>query len=431
MKILHLISQAPDYTGSGKYIQAMLMCSTRKGHQNFLVAGVQNQFTLDANIIPESQCRYVWFNGVEPSLPYPLPGMSDVMPYDHTIFSRMTEEETHAYESAFKTAIIEAVERFRPDIIHSHHLWIVSVLACEVAPHIPVVTTCHGTCLRQYNFCSVLGPRVGGSCSNISRVIALSYHQKDEIKKTHGIPEEQIDVIPGGFDETIFYPEERSLQQPVEILYAGKLCRAKGVPWLLNSIRLLDKSDFKWRLHLAGTGSGEELEKCLDLADSLGSKVVVHGALSHTDLANLMRKSHIFVLPSFYEGLPLVLMEALACGCRVLTTALPGTKEMFADKESKEFKRLKEMEKESSYEKDDLVSLIELPELETVDKPFESDIPYLEQQLKSALEKLIATAVEHPNPDFGRCRLLTEPCSWKRIFESIEKVYLRCLDSYF
>ena len=39
-----------------------------------------------------------------------------------------------------------------------------------------------------------------------------------------------------------------------------------------------------------------------------------------------MRAAHVFVLPSFYEGLPLVLVEALACGCRLVCTDLPGVR---------------------------------------------------------------------------------------------------------
>ncbi|MDZ7663922.1 MAG: glycosyltransferase [Desulfotignum sp.] len=50
----------------------------------------------------------------------------------------------------------------------------------------------------------------------------------------------------------------------------------------------------------------------------LKEKAIYHGPLSHDDLGDLLRHAHVFVLPSFYEGLPLVLMEALACGCRLV-----------------------------------------------------------------------------------------------------------------
>ncbi|MBF0202256.1 MAG: glycosyltransferase family 4 protein [Desulfamplus sp.] len=432
MKILHLISQAPDFTGSGKYIQAMLRCASEKGHENYLVAGVQDQFSMDTALIPEKNCRFVRFKGED--IPYPLPGMSDAMPYESTRFSKMSREDIQAYEMTFKRAIIHGINDFLPDVIHSHHLWIVSGIACEVSPSIPVVTTCHGTCLRQYVLCPDIAPGIGPSCRKITRVIALSHHHQNEIEKLHAIPRERIDVIPGGFDDTLFYPGEKPLPLPwgiqrihgtnrtdhmdntwespgyVEILYAGKLCRAKGVPWLLNALKQVDTRHFPWRLHLAGRGSGEEEKHCLDLAKTLGHRVVVHGALSHKALGEIMRKSHIFVLPSFFEGLPLVVMEALACGCRVLTTALPGTREVLGQGNSDGWK--------------DFVTLMDLPPLETIDKPFDKDIPLLEGSLAHHLHRLIGKVMDSPDFDPKASWELTRPYAWKTIFDRIERVYM-------
>ena len=464
MKILHLISQAPDFTGSGKYLQAMIRCAKAKGHDNFLVAGVQDRFVLDPELIPSDRCRFVYFKGED--LPYPLPGMSDAMPYENTIFSEMSCEALDAYEAVFRRTLLDAIHQFQPDIIHSHHLWLVTVLACDVAPWLPVVTTCHGTCLRQYTLCPDIRPKVGGACRRICRVIALSEFQKREIEAVHGISPDQIDVIPGGYDDTIFFlpdvnpnwnpgksarpgysanpenpgiswkgrafgsgkgrtfredtveitdeAETKTSGRRIEILYAGKLCRAKGVPWLLQALRRIDTHRYSWRLHLAGSGTGEEKAHCLRLAEGLGSNVVVHGPLSHTDLGTLMRQCDLFVLPSFFEGLPLVLMEALACGCRVLTTALPGTREVLG-------------QKTETYP-DHLVTLIELPPLETVDRPFDKDLPLLEERLSGALEKLMAMIMaERHVPDAKDFHRLTLPYSWEKIFHRVEGVYRKAL----
>ena len=77
-------------------------------------------------------------------------------------------------------------------------------------------------------------------------------------------------------------------------------------------------------LRVAGSGAGEEAEllRCR-MADS-GAWVEHCGALTQRALADLMRQSAVLVLPSFYEGLPLVLVEALACGCRLICTSLPS-----------------------------------------------------------------------------------------------------------
>ena len=77
-----------------------------------------------------------------------------------------------------------------------------------------------------------------------------------------------------------------------------------------------------------GGGSGEERDEILELAAALGDRVQVWGPQSQEELARLMGQAHLVVLPSFFEGLPLVVLEALACGCRVVTTALPGVEEV-------------------------------------------------------------------------------------------------------
>ena len=67
------------------------------------------------------------------------------------------------------------------------------------------------------------------------------------------------------------------------------------------------------------------------LAAELGERVRVYGALPQKSLAKVMRESHILVLPSFYEGLQLVILEGLASGCRIVATDFPGTKEILGN----------------------------------------------------------------------------------------------------
>ncbi len=137
------------------------------------------------------------------------------------------------------------------------------------------------------------------------------------------------------------------------------------------------------------------------MAADLGDRVKVHGPLSHETLARLMRKSHLFVLPSFFEGLPLVLMEALSSGCRILTTALPGTRELFEKARS------------------GMVDLLELPTLETVDTPFKKDMPALEQALANALEISITKADQNRQPAPSQIKALTCGYTWeKRFFQN-------------
>ena len=487
MKILHVISQAPDFTGSGKYIQAILKCSSENGHNNFLVAGVQSNglqrdFFLNTEIISPEKTMFVRFNGIAlkgvdlkvVDLDYPLPGMSDVMPYKSTIFSTLTPSQITDYEETFARVIKKAANEFKPDIIHSHHLWIVSALTRELLPDIPMVTTCHGTCLRQFALCEDIGKRISPAIKKINKIMALSNYQKQQIMQIHNIPSEKIYVVGGGYDEKLFCFAGKPLPPPVEILYAGKLSHSKGVPWLLKSMQKLSNQNYlrvkdsssslnnknlpsflpHWHLHLAGGGSGLEKDECLELANELESacaiecdskitqqqneildvgysqnKVTVHGALSHEELAALMKKAHIFILPSFFEGLPLVLMEALACGCRIITTSLPGTCEVLGSCDSALLESSGAVFSENSdsliYENsnNNMVTLVELPELETVDKPYRKDLNHLEDILSNHIALSIKQLLENPEPDQDIAQKLTVNYTWKKVFERVDKVY--------
>lgn len=401
MKVLHLISQTPDFTGSGKFIQQILAHARRQGHANFLLAGVQAGFNPPAELIRPDRTVMVRFDGTD--LPFPVAGMSDVMPYESTVFSGMSDTDLKIYMQVFRDRIALAVKRFQPDLIHSHHLWIASSIARTLAPDLPMVVTCHGTCLRQHRFCGRISREISPALKGVNRVIALNFVQQKEIVDRFGMDNAHVPVVAGGYDERLFIPGKKPDDGVVEICYAGKLSRAKGVIWLLKSLAKIRRLPF--RLHLAGGGSGTEKDICLAMAAELGEKAVYHGTLNHRELAALMGRSHLFVLPSFYEGVPLVLMEALACGCRILATALPGTREILSPPDN------------------DLISFLPLPPLETVDTPFEQDEPALEALLTEALERLILKSVSGPGPELALVRNKTRPYTWSRVFARINRVY--------
>lgn len=82
-------------------------------------------------------------------LPFPVPGMSDVMPYPSSVWSRLTPEDLAFYRSAWRHRIGKVVRGFEPDIIQTNHIWLMSSMIPEAAPGVPIVAACHATGLRQ------------------------------------------------------------------------------------------------------------------------------------------------------------------------------------------------------------------------------------------------------------------------------------------
>lgn len=406
LKILHVLSQRPDSTGSGIYVQAMIREAVACGHENFLVAGICAAGCRDMEHIEQGRCLFVDFGKTD--LSYHIPGMSDVMPYESTRFCDLSEEDISEYEICFSKPLRRAVDRFKPDIIHSHHLWIVSSITRQLFPDIPVVTSCHGSDLRQFQNCAHLQERVLKGCRNIDTIIALSEAQKDEIVSLYKTAPERVVIAGAGYNDRVFYREEKPPPNPVQIIYAGKLSNAKGVPWLLRALKSVVSSP--WQLHLIGSGTGEEKEHCLRLAAELGEKVRIYGALPQPDLAGIMRRCHILVLPSFFEGLPLVILEGLASGCRIVATELPGARELLGDSDA------------------DFISLVKPPRLRFTDQPYREDGPVFAQNLQESIRYQMEAACNSSRIDWSPIQEKLNSYTWKGVFKKVGEAYLQCLN---
>ena len=402
MRILHLLSQRPDSTGSGTMLQSILTESEKSGHENMVVAGIQEGSLPIFPGLSHLRTRFVTFGGGD--LPFPIPGMSDVMPYPSMRFSDLTDRQLSSYNDAFRVAVLEAAALFQPDIIHSNHLWLLTSLARRTLPGIPMVATCHGTDLRQMHACPRFRQDVVSGCSGLDGVFALYSGQAEEVRQLYGIPPERIHVTGAGFRSGLFVPGEKTADIPT-IVYGGKLSRAKGVPWMLRAFASV--TDLPWTLFLAGGGTDPERAECLDLAGRLGNRAVIAGSLRQEEFAAALSGANMFILPSLYEGLPLVLPEALASGCLCLATDLPGVRDI-----------LKIAGK-------DWLRLIPCPPLEGADTIAPGYEPKFVSDIAATLREAL-TDIFHRPPSAESYRDLAERLknsTWQAVFQRMEKVY--------
>jgi glycosyltransferase involved in cell wall biosynthesis len=405
LKILHVLGQRPDSTGSGIYLQSMMREAASCGHDNFMIAGIQTGSELELHSVSMEQCRFVRFNGGD--IPFLIPGMTDIMPYPSTRFVDLSEQDIETYETVFARALTETVAHFRPDIIHSHHNWLLSSLARRLFPNIPVVTTCHGTDLRQFQNCPHLRDKVLSGCRRLDAAMVLTESQKEYIVRHYRLPPEKLVVTGAGYNDSLFTAGAKPFPRPVQLVYAGKLLNAKGLPWLLNALKTIATPE--WRLHIVGSGSGKEKEECMHLAQELGERVVVHGQIPQTRLATIFNRAHVFVLPSLFEGLPLVVLEALASGCRVVATDLPGVMEI------------------ASNIKTDYITLVRTPRLRKMDQPYPEDLAAFEQNLSQALKIQMAESIKRPRIDLSLIADELSAFTWKGVFDRVQKVYFKVL----
>ncbi|WP_319404501.1 glycosyltransferase family 4 protein [uncultured Desulfosarcina sp.] len=406
LRVLHVLGQRPEMTGSGIYLEALIRESRKHGITCHRIAGVP-EGSLDASTVrPSVDSDYVFFESE--TLDFAVVGMSDVMPYPSSLFSELKGRRLTAYKAEFSRVLETAVNRFRPDILHTNHLFLLSALVRKRFPSLPMVTTCHGTDLRQVELCPHLRRFARRYCRRIDRIIALSADQKADIQRVLDIPADAIAVIGGGYDDSLFTRGPRRTAGTIQLLYAGKLNRSKGVPWLLRSLMKIKHHD--WHLHMAGGGNGPEFSECIDLAEKLGNKVTNHGFVTHRRLSELMKNAHVQVLPSFFEGLPLVLFEGLASGCRIISTNLSGFNEIFGRANK------------------DTIDLIQLPPLETIDRPYQKDEARLENALCKSILNMISTVKKSPDIDDSQATKIASDYTWSRVFERTLSIYHDAVD---
>lgn len=397
-RLLHIIAQNPGKTGSGIYLNELIVNAQEKGYKQAVVFGTSALEVNNSSHFSVGIASYpVLFETEE--LPFPVVGMSDIMPYKSTRYKDLTKEMLNTWKAAFRKQIIIAVENFKPDYIISHHLWILSAQVKELYPNIKVFGICHGTDLRQLDLAPKLKTEAIEGCKKLDLVFALNEYQKEKIEKQYNIEENKIIVAGSGYNSNFFYKcKNRNSTNVTKLVYAGKLSFSKGVVSLINVYSSLKLKNTE--LILVGSGSGYQAEYIKKLCDKSNNKVILKGTVTQSELGEIFRSSDIFILPSFYEGLPLVLIEAIACNLRVVVTDLPGVKESFGNTLG-----------------EGLIEYVKLPKLSKEYVPLTKELPEFEMNLKYAIEKQIENIYCTSENNLSNCIL---EMSWEKVFNKIE-----------
>lgn len=328
MRILSITAQKPHSTGSGTYLTELVRAFDRQGFEQAVVAGIYRN---DTTGFPACVRFYpVYFSCADSAgdIPFPITGMSDVMPYESTRYRDLTPAMIEEFENAFIKQINAAVEDLDPDVILCHHLFLLTALVRKHFPDRKVYGISHGTDLRQMLSCEYLAGIVRPEINNLDRIFALHSEQAENIAEIFSPAPERIQVIGSGYNSHLFNTDnrtERKAGDPVRICYAGKMSKAKGVPELLTVLERLaaDDSVMPFSVKLAGGCQDADVRA---LIDQLPDGIEYLDQIPQRDLAALFKSSDIFILPSYFEGLNLAVIEAMASGLLPICTDLPGMK---------------------------------------------------------------------------------------------------------
>ena len=224
------------------------------------------------------------------------------------------------------------VDEFEPDVVHLHteipeFAWALTTVVSRRAARLPVVRTIHNTVLWG-------GWRLAGLFAEArlgnAHVIAVSGGARDAfVVRQWKIARRRraVDVIYNGIACPASTEPARSVPATPILCYAGRLELQKGIDVLLDALALLDRSDVAFDVVIHGTG---RLEGRVAAALT-GLRRRVELLPPRLDLVAQLPTFDAILMPSRFEGLPLLAVESLCAGVPVLATSAPGLDEAVPD----------------------------------------------------------------------------------------------------
>lgn len=232
------------------------------------------------------------------------------------------------------------IKRVQPDIVHAwlyYSRFLASLATCGI--DVPIVAGVRNS-LRSHDdgtftaraFRKWSSPFVNGSADVI---LANSQRVADELID-HGYDQSRVEFIPNGIDYAGIrkgrVDESANGSENPHLLAVGRLANQKGYSYLLEAMRGVVRNYPDASLSIAGRGPLEDTLK--EKTASLGIEDNVEWLGFRDDVYDLMAGADVFVLSSLYEGMPNVVMEAMALEKPIVATGVDGVNELVTDGET-------------------------------------------------------------------------------------------------
>ncbi len=227
--------------------------------------------------------------------------------------------------------------RFRPDAILAYRIYPDGYAAVAVGERlgIPTVISSRGSDLRKI---PPRGLARRDTIYAVRRAGAVICVSEDLARIARSLGGANVSLVRNGVNRSVFFPigqaEARaSLGVPPGqrlILFVGNLIPIKDVPSLLRAMAILHNAGETWHAALIGEGRQEADLRGMALELGIQGQVSFLGARSGPQVAAWMNACDVLCLPSESEGLPNVVIEALACGRNVVGTDVGGIPELLS-----------------------------------------------------------------------------------------------------
>jgi phosphatidylinositol alpha-1,6-mannosyltransferase len=186
---------------------------------------------------------------------------------------------------------------------------------------------------RYKNLYPVLKPLIRFIWKNADIVIAKCSAEAELIHEID--PKVRITIIPNGVDTDQYIPGEPIPEEgPLKLLCVARLIKRKGQHHLIEAVKRFTDQGIDITLDLVGSGDAEEEYRELVEALQIGDKVKFKGYIPREEISANYSHAHVFVLPSYNEGMSVATLEAMASGLPVIVSRTPGTEELVREGEN-------------------------------------------------------------------------------------------------
>jgi len=193
----------------------------------------------------------------------------------------------------------------------------------------PFYIKVHGSDINDFSTDKARAKQIVWACKKAKGIFSVSNALKEKLISL-GVSADKIHVIYNGVNKQIFFPNE-AVKKSNSLLYVGNLKASKGVGELIAAFIKLIKTHKDLELIIAGNGDMMPEVKSALAQENLSEHVKLLGSVNHKDIALLIQQASILVLPSYAEGVPNVILEAMSCGTPVVATNVGGIPEIVSE----------------------------------------------------------------------------------------------------
>lgn len=233
-------------------------------------------------------------------------------------------------------ALLPRLRRFAPDLVLGYWVYPDGEAARRAARAlgVPCIVGARGSDIHARS--GVGAWLTGRTLRGADGVLAVSRAMRRAAIAGFGVDPDRIRTIVNGIDTAVFHPRDRGAARARLgvaadtrlVVYVGRLVESKGLGELVEAFAALRGREPAARLALVGDGVMRERLAGLVAAAGLDDCVRVTGGMDHAGVADWIAAADVLTLPSWSEGYPNVLVEALACGCPVVSTDVGGAGEI-------------------------------------------------------------------------------------------------------